>query len=362
MTGMQSVPSPTTSTIFGTWTWSPVVDALIVAAAVGYLYLVRRAARHDMRWPLLRTGCWLAALILVILAVDSALATYAHALFAVHMVVHLLLIMVIPALLVWAQPIRLLRATAGPFTATAIDRMRASRGFRILISARFTVPLYSAVLLLTHLTGFQQAMSTHMWIHDSELVLYLISGYLLLLPLAGDELTVDSKWPYALRFVVLAICVGPDTLVGVTLMMSSTVLAPAYAATRDWGPNALADQNLAGIIMWLGGDGLMMLIMIAVAGQWIRTADRDTGLGPWLDGIRNRALLGSTDTDTDTDVDHEQAALDAYNARLARLNGSPPSTRHDARGIGTARTADSQPERMAASPGTDHYPDREEPR
>ncbi|WP_083893328.1 cytochrome c oxidase assembly protein [Nocardia veterana] len=358
---MQSVPAPTTATIFSTWTWSPIVDVLVVVAAVGYLYLVWRAARRDLHWPPLRTGCWLAALVVLVLAVDSALASYSHALFAVHMVVHLLLIMVVPALLVWAQPIRLLHDAAGPATATAIDRMRASRGFRILVSARFTVPLYSAVLLLTHLTGFQQAMSTHMWIHDSELLLYLISGYLLLLPLAGDELTIDPVWPYALRFVVLAICVGPDTLVGVTLMMSSTVLAPAYAASRDWGPSALADQNLAGIIMWLGGDGLMMLIMIAVAGQWIRTADRDTGLGPWLDGIRNRALLGSTDIDTD--VDHEQAALDAYNARLAQLNGPPPDKRRSPRATCNTQTVaigESPQEPSTAAPHTGHAPGRDE--
>nr|WP_181063960.1 hypothetical protein [Nocardia nova] len=68
----------------------------------------------------------------------------------------------------------------------------------------------------------------------------------------------------------------------------------------------------------------MMLIMITVAGQWIRVADRDTGLGPWLDGIRHRALLGTTTIDAD--VDHEQAALDAYNARLALLNG--PAATH----------------------------------
>ncbi|WP_345499201.1 cytochrome c oxidase assembly protein [Nocardia callitridis] len=359
---MEGVPAPTSATILTTWTWPPVVNVLLLIAAAGYLWLVRRATRHGLRWPLLRTGCWLLALALTVVAVDSALATYSHALFSVHMVVHLLLIMVIPTLLVWAQPIRLLHDATGPTTAATIDRMRASRGFRILVSPRSTVPLYGAVLLLTHLTGFQQAMSTHMWIHDSELVLYLVTGYLLLLPLAGDELTIDPKWPFALRLVVLAICVGPDTLVGVTLMMSGTVLAPAYADTRHWGPDPLADQSLAGVIMWLGGDGLMMLIMLAAVGQWIRLADRDTGLGPWLDGIRHRALLGTTAPETD--IDHEHAALDAYNARLARLNGTPAPARAGVRAhkpTGAARPAAPEPT-AAPEPARTNYPaDREGP-
>lgn len=325
MTGMLGIPPPTGATIVTTWTWSPMVITLVVAAAAGYLAALWRATRRGLHWPPLRTICWLSALGLTVLALDGWFGTYSHVLFSVHMVVHLLLIMVIPALLVWAQPIRLLHDTAGPGTAATIDRMRASRIFRISVSPRFTLPLYSAVLLLTHLTGFQQAMSTHMWIHDAELVLYLVTGYLLLLPLAGDESTVEPKRPYALRLVVLAACVGPDTLVGVTLMMSSTVRAPAYAAARDWGPSALADQNLAGIVMWLGGDGLMMVIMIIVAGQWVRTGDRDSSLGPWLDGIRSRSLLGATGATTD--IDSEQAALDAYNARMAELNGPRSGTR-----------------------------------
>ena len=97
------------------------------------------------------------------------------------MIVHLLLITVVPALMVWAQPIRLLHDAGGPGIGARIDHLRRRRPLRTLISPRVTVPLYAAVLVLTHLTGFQQAMSQHAWIHNAELVLYLVVGYLLLL-------------------------------------------------------------------------------------------------------------------------------------------------------------------------------------
>lgn len=149
------------------------------------------------------------------------------------MIVHLVLITVVPALLVWAEPIRLLHDAGGTKIRDRVDALRAGRVFRALLSPRFTVPLYAAVLVLTHLTGFQQAMSQQAWIHDSELIRYLVAGYLLLLPLAGDELTTDPPLAYLLRFVILAICMFPDTLVGIVLMMTNTPLAPAYAASRD---------------------------------------------------------------------------------------------------------------------------------
>ncbi|MBU3065924.1 cytochrome c oxidase assembly protein [Nocardia sp. NEAU-G5] len=320
-------PAPTVTGALTTWTFSPVADILIAVAAMGYGWMVMRAHRRSEHWPVIRIASWYAGLACLVLALDSALATYSHRLFTIHMVVHLLMIAVVPALMVWGQPIRLLHLTGGPRARAIIDAARLRSPWRWLIAARFTVPLYAAVLVLTHLTGFQQAMLTHAWVHTAELLLYLISGYLLLLPLVGGELTTEPAWPYGLRLLVLAICVGPDTLVGVTLMMSSTVLAPAYAASRAWGPGALTDQNTAGVIMWLGGDGLMVVLMIIVAGQWVRAGDQARSFGPWLDGIRQRALLG--ESTSGGDIDAEQAALDAYNTRLAQLHGRRPVPRRD---------------------------------
>ncbi|MCV7011736.1 cytochrome c oxidase assembly protein [Mycolicibacterium madagascariense] len=312
-------PPPIGSAWLTTWTSSPVADLLIALALVGYLVLVLRLRRQGQSWPPLRIVSALAAILILVLVVNSALAVYSHHLFWVHMIVHLLLITVVPALLVWAQPIRLVRDASGEAVRARIDTIRAGRLFRGSISPRITVPLYAAVLILTHITGFQQAMSEHMWIHDGEMVLYLVTGYLLLLPLVGNELTTEPPMPHLLRFVVLAICMFPDTLVGIVLMMTSTPIAPAYAASRDWGPSALVDQTTAGAIMWFGGDGLMMVLMVIAGGRWISGGDAGASLGPWLDRIRRQATLGADD-DGSVDLDDDEAALAAYNARLAALH------------------------------------------
>ena len=61
---------------------------------------------------------WLAAMLTVVLALSSSLAVYAHNLFWAHMIVHLLMIMVVPVLLVWAQPIRLAHTAGEPASAS----------------------------------------------------------------------------------------------------------------------------------------------------------------------------------------------------------------------------------------------------
>lgn len=315
-----NTPPLTGASLLTTWTSSPVADVLIALLVLGYLALVIRLHRSGSPWPALRSVAGFAAALLLVLTVNSALAVYSHHLFWVHMIVHLALITVVPALLVWAQPIRLLHEAGGPAIRDRIDTLRAGRTVRALLSPRLTVPLYAAVLVLTHLTGFQQAMSQHAWVHDSEMVLYLVSGYLLLLPLVGDELTTDPPLAYLLRFVILAICMFPDTMVGIVLMMTNTALAPAYAASRDWGPSAVVDQTTAGAIMWFGGDGLMMILMVVVAGRWTAGGDRrSVSLGPWLDRVRFQETLGTQD-DGSIDLDDDEAALATYNARLAALH------------------------------------------
>ncbi len=164
-------------------------------------------------------------------------------------------------------------------------------------------------------------MNQHLWIHDSELALYLITGYLLLLPLVGEELTTDPPLAPFLSFVIVAFCMGPDTLVGVVLMMTRTALAPAYAGSRNWGPSALADQSMAGAIVWFAGDGLMMILLVIIGGRWIaRRNDSGASLGPWLDRIRRQTTLGAG-ADSSIDLDDDDAALATYNARLAAMHG-----------------------------------------
>lgn len=327
MVNMDAAPPPDLTAVLAAWMASPVADLLIALGVAGYLAMLIRLRRHGQRWAPSRTASAAVAAVLLVLVVNGPLAVYSHHLFWVHMIVHLILITVVPALLVWAQPIRLAHDVGGPL-GDGVDRARRGRVFRWLVSPRLTVPLYAAVLVLTHLTGFQEAMSQHEWIHDGELVLYLVAGYLLLLPLVGDELTTEPPLAHLLRFVVLAICMFPDTLVGIMLMMTSTPLAPAYAASRDWGPSALVDQATAGAVMWFGGDGLMMVLMVVVGGRWVASGDRTgTSLGPWLDGVRRGATLGAdTTSDGSVDLDDDEAALAAYNARLAALHDS---TRRD---------------------------------
>jgi putative copper resistance protein D len=304
-----------------TWTSAPVIDVLAVLAVAGYLIAVfRRARTRQPRWPLRATASWLAGVVVLLVSVHSSIEVYGHALLWVHMIQHLLLIMVVPILLIWGQPVRLM-----------LGRAPDGRLARWLTFPVFTLGLYTAVLVITHLTSFPEAMVTQPGVHQLEQLLYLLSGYLLFWPLAGAEV---SPWPipHIVRFALLGLAMGADTLVGVALMLTTHPLAPSTVLMRPgWGPSLLEDQNWAGAIMWVAGDGLMMLLMLAVVAQWSATGSR-ARLGDWLESARRESLakIGSASGEdqhtvgTSADVDDDEEARQAYNRMLAELNRRTP--------------------------------------
>jgi putative membrane protein len=319
---LTDIPPLTWYTAVTTWTSAPLVDVLAGLAVASYLIAVlRRRATSGPGWPVRRTASWLAGVAVLVVSMHSSIEVYGHTLLWVHMIQHLLLIMVVPVLLVWGHPIRL-----------AGGRSPGGQLARWMTFPVLTLGFYTAVLVITHLTDFPEAMATQPWVHHLEQALYLTSGYLLFLPLVGSE---ASPWPvpHPVRFALLGLAMGADTLVGVALMLTGHPLAPSTILMRPgWGPTLLADQNWAGAIMWVGGDGLMLLLMLAVAVQW-SAADSRARLGDWLESARRQSLagIGSTSTkdrntvSTSRDVDNDEAARDAYNRMLTALHRRPPN-------------------------------------
>jgi putative membrane protein len=318
----------TPARVFGTWHVSWGLWVLAVLAVFGYVEGVRALNRRHprRRWPWWRTGCFVAGVAVVLLAIDGGFGAYGEVLFWVHMVRHLMLIMVAPWLLALGHPVTLtLRSLRGPARRRVRTVLR-SGPVRVLTNPLVTLGLYVLVVVGVHLSGFMQAMMEHATVGWLESAAYLVAGYLFFAQTLTGE---PSAWdlPHPLRLFMQFVAMGADTLVGVALLQTASVPWAAYAHPhRAWGPSPLDDLHGGAAVMWVGGDGLMLVMMIVIAVRWM--ADRRpeaATAGRWLESARRSALSERVrseragDIGTSADVDSDEAALAAYNQMLARL-------------------------------------------
>ena len=275
----------------GATTIAPTPCLLIFGAAALYLWGVWRFnARHPASpWSVRRTVSFLGGTAVTFVAIELFVGVYDDVLFYDHMIQHLLLIMVAPALLVLGQPVTLLLHASRNPLHTWVKRAVRSRVAAFLTWPPFTIAAYAGTIVGTHLTSAMNLVMTNQLAHDAEHALYLIVGYLFFLPLLGRE-PIRWRIPYPLRILALIVVMPVDTFTGLVLGYSATGMTGMMS--RSWGPSPVDDVRLGGAVMWIGGDAIMLVLIMVVFIAWSGD-DRGTvgGLG-WLDAVR-RARLAS---------------------------------------------------------------------
>jgi putative copper resistance protein D len=317
---------PTSAALAADWTFRPLVVAPLVIAAALYLWGALRVGRRHRRgrWPLARTGSFLAGLAVIAVACLSAIERYGTSFFWIHMVQHLLLIMVGPALVIHGRPLILaLHATRNPWH-TRIKRVLRSPPVSVLTHPLLTFPLYTVVVVGTHLTSFNNVAVTHRSAAAAEQLAYLGAGYLYLLSGFGEE-PIRWRLSHPAKMLVLVLSMSVDTFTGIVLLMSTTNPWPAYAEQHHtWGPDLLTDVHYGGAMMWVGGDTIMLCLILTALVPWVAGRNRNTVRMRWVEAAR-RATLDRYDrylppgAATRHDVDEDERRLDAYNAWLAAM-------------------------------------------
>ncbi len=318
----------------GTWEFRPGTTAVLAIVAAAYLAAtVRLYRRHPSRpWPIGRTISFLAGLAVIVAASMGSPAVYGHGgLFWMHMVAHLMFIMVAPWLLAMGHPITLsLRALRGPARRLVLVGLR-SRLVGLLTFPIVPVAGYTFVLIGTHLTGFMDTMMRHDSVMLVEQILYLGSGYLFFNQVLTRE-PARYQVTYPIRLVLLFISMLGDTLVGVVLLQTKTAPFTTFAAmSPSWGPGPVDDVRNGGALMWIGGDGIMLVMMMVLVMMWLRGGvPEQEGFGRFLENVRSGELSRRTGTSDDREIDPDSdEALEAYNRMLARLHGQKPESASD---------------------------------
>lgn len=246
-----ATPGPAWSAVLGTWhaTWP--AEVAVTALAALYLRTVLRVGG----WPVLRTVSALSALAVVVVAVDSGIRTFAPRSSAVHAVLILLLLVVVPALWVAGRPIELLGRGSSERASATLARWRRGRVARVGTFPVTVLVGYALVVALTHLAPVRGAVAASPAVAVLEQLVFLGAGLLFFAAALGHPSP-------AVRSGLLLAAAAVGTVVGVLARTSGALMSTS----------APDDVRLGGTILWAGGDAVLLLIMVVVGFRWL--ADR----------------------------------------------------------------------------------------
>jgi cytochrome c oxidase assembly factor CtaG len=308
LTGYDLPPAPDAIQWISQWRLEVLSAFVIVALCVVYVRWVRRLAARGDVWPWYRTASFLTGMALIAWITQGAPAVYGVVSFSSHMLEHMLLAMAAPLPIVMAAPVTLaLRALPARHDGTRGPR----EWIRVIIDSRLMKvvahPVFAAVNFAGSLVVFYYTEifpfvlgnhAGHIWM----VVHFTFAGYLFANALIGID-PGPTRPAYPMRVLLLFATMAFHAFFGVAITSSEVLLAPRWYGLmgRDWGPDAITDQQLGGAIAWGLGEIPVVLLAVAVLIAWrkddARTARR-----------KDRAAERSGDAD-----------LEAYNAMLARL-------------------------------------------
>ena len=274
------LPRFTLAEVFTDWGLDPLPFVVTVWAAGLYLLGVWLLHRRGDRWSWGRTLAFAVGIGAFFFATSSGLARYDTTLLSVHMVQHMVLSMVVPLSLALGAPVTLALRTLPPRPRRWLLAVLHSRVATVLTFAPLTFLLYAVSPWALYFTGWYDATLRSAYVHEMMHVHLVAVGALFFWPLVGAD-PLPGRVGYPFRVLLAMLTLPFHAFLGVTIMGQTRLIgAEHYLALREgpmgsWLPDPLADQHLAGGILWGSGDLVGLVFFAVLFTQWVRSSMRE---------------------------------------------------------------------------------------
>lgn len=250
--------------------WSIHPSTVIGLAALAGIFLWRsRHSTPEQPLSILRRIFFFSALFVIFASLNGPIHDLSDTyLFSAHMVQHLLLTMVMPPLLIAGVPGWMLRP---------LLRNRAiATAARVVTRPIACFAIFNIVIAMWHLPVFYNAAMNNHNIHILEHLMFMAAAVLMWWPLTS-QLPELPRLSYPGQMLYCFLMILPMSIVAVYISMADQVLYPAYAAApRITSLSPLDDQLLGGLIMWVPGGMIFMIIMTVIFFKWAARGGDDT--------------------------------------------------------------------------------------
>ncbi|MEV0393545.1 cytochrome c oxidase assembly protein [Polymorphospora rubra] len=254
---------------------STVVVSLVCLALAGYGRGVHELwSRHGVGAivPIWRVAAFTTGALIVLAVEGGLLDDLAHGSLAGHMTQHMVLLLVAGPLLAaggaglplsLATPLRPRRRLARWRAAPTVRWLR-----RPVVYASLAGAAQLLVLWVWHLPVPYVAALDHPVLHGVEHLCFVVAAWLLWTPVVGAP---RHRPPAPVGALLLVTTMLPATALGAVLTFAPRPVYPAAV----YGSDPLADQQLAGLLMWLPMDAVLLVAALAGLLRWLARPDGD---------------------------------------------------------------------------------------
>jgi putative membrane protein len=257
------------------WTWAPFVIAWLCGALALYVIGVwRLRGTHAVRgWEI---ACFGAAWTTLVVALLSPLDALSDLLFSAHMTQHELLMVVAAPLAVmgrpgvawlWALP-RAVRERLGRMAR----RPALRHAWHGLTQPVVVFVVHGIVLWAWHAPFAFEAALHDENVHGVQHFTFFATALLFWWALLNGRY---GRLGYGIAVVYVFATSIHSSLLGALLTFAHHPLYPTHAArTASAGLDAVGDQRLAGLLMWIPAGAVLLVLALAIFAAWLGESGR----------------------------------------------------------------------------------------
>ncbi len=264
---------PTCPSVLGFTLYLPTL-VLVLVPTFAYALALARLRKSGRSVPTSWPVAFFAGMFSAFVALAGPLDTWNDELLTMHMAQHLVLIQITAPLLLLGRPVQVFLRAMPPQRAGAITRAllrpRWTRQFlRLLTAPLVATALANAALVVWHFPAlYAQAVWTQ-WVHDLQHLSFFGTALLFWWPIIDPvprHHRVSGLWASLMVFITAVV----STIVGAILALADDVLYEPYrSAAMPWGFTPLLDQQVAGLLMWIGGGTLYVVVILVLLARWL---------------------------------------------------------------------------------------------
>ena len=288
---------PVNRAILLSWNWRPEVIIVVGLAAGlyirGWVLLRRRTKSHKRKrragQPYSLTAVWrlifyLSGIFVIGVALLSPIDVLGGQLFFMHMIQHLLLIMIAPALLLIANPMavtlwgmpRNLRKPVGKGLSFILNSDSKYRGWiRTATSPGIVWLMWVIVIVGWHDPGMYNWALERESAHNLEHITFFIVSMLYWWLVIGAGPRIHKQFSLIGRIAFVILAIPPNMLTGMVIAFTPTPQYTYYLnVPRIWNVDVLTDQMWSGVIMWVPGSMMFIIAALVLIAELLGEEER----------------------------------------------------------------------------------------